>query len=292
MPHEIFLAVSLSLIGAVALAFVIYLLLMRTKREGEIMRAYRGVNFAHRGLHGDGRAENSLSAFSAAAKAGFGIELDVRLSGDGKLVVFHDDTLTRVAGIDKRVDSLPIGELKKCRLSGTEDTVPTFREVLELVDGRVPLLIEIKEDAGDSRVTEALVRELDGYAGPYIAESFNPLSLRAFRKARRDVPIGILSQHFCRRDEYRGKILYFLLQNMLLNFLSVPDFVAYDHTDAEMPSLKLTRAVFGTPTVAWTVRSREEEKAARDAGFGSVIFEGYLPDDGRADAQKMPKYAN
>lgn len=289
MPHEIFLAVSLSLIGAVALAFVIYLLLIRTKREGDIMRAYRGVSFAHRGLHGEGRAENSLSAFSAAAKEGFGIELDVRLSKDGKMVVFHDDTLTRVAGIDKRVDSLSLDELKKCHLLGTDDTVPAFREVLELIDGRVPLLIEIKEDAGNSRVTETLVSELEGYAGPYIVESFNPLSLRTFRRFRRDVPLGILSQHFCRRDEYRGKILYFLLQNMLLNFLSAPDFVAYDHTDANMPSLKLARTVFGTPTVAWTVRSEEEEKTARAVGFNSVIFEGYLPNEGRVDAQGLPK---
>lgn len=292
MPPEIFLAVSLSVIGAVALGFLVYLFLIRTKREGELMREYRGVNFAHRGLHGEGRAENSLSAFSAAVEAGFGIELDVRLSKDGCLVVFHDDTLTRVAGIDKRVDSLLIGELKKCRLLGTEDTVPTFREVLALVNGRVPLLIEIKEDAGNSRVTETLVRELDGYAGPYIVESFNPLSLMTFRKARRDVPLGILSQHFCRRDEYRGKILYFLLQNMLLNFLSVPDFVAYDHTDAAMPSLKLARAIFGTPTVAWTVRSAEEARAAKEAGFGSVIFEDYLPSGERVDVQKSSKYVN
>ncbi|MBR2965139.1 MAG: glycerophosphodiester phosphodiesterase [Clostridia bacterium] len=292
MPHEIFLAVSLSLIGAVALALVIYLLLIRTKREGEIMRAYRGVSFAHRGLHGEGRAENSLSAFSAAAEEGFGIELDVRLSKDGKLVVFHDDTLTRVAGIDERVDAKTLEELRKCRLSGTNDTIPTFREVLELIDGRVPLLIEIKEDAGNSRVTETLVEELRGYNGPYIVESFNPLSLKAFRRQRRDVPIGILSQHFCRREEYRGKILYFVLQNMLLNFLSAPDFVAYDHTDANMPSLKLARAVFGTPAVAWTVRREEEEMAARAAGFGSVIFEGYLPKEGRARTCDLPRYVN
>ena len=290
MPHEIFLAIALSLIAAIALGLLVYLFLIRTKREGEIMRAYRGVSFAHRGLHGEGRAENSLSAFSAAAEAGVGIELDVRLSSDGKLVVFHDDTHTRVAGIDKRVDELSLDELKKCRLSGTEDTVPTFREVLELVDGKVPLLIEIKEDAGNSRVTEALVRELDGYAGPYIVESFNPLSLRRFRRLRRDVPIGILSQHFCRREEYRGKILYFLLQNMLLNFLSAPDFVAYDHTDATMPSLKLARGAFGTPTVAWTVRSKEEERAAKEAGFSSVIFEAYLPDEGRAEGKSLPQY--
>ena len=293
MPFEhIFAIVAASIIVAVALLFLLYLFLIRTKRAGEVMNAYRGVNFAHRGLHSEGVAENSLSAFSLARDAGFGIELDVRLSKDGVLVVFHDDTLTRVVGIDKRVDEVTLEELKGYRLSGTEDTVPTFREVAELIDGRVPLLIEIKEDAGNSAVTETLVRELESYAGPYIVESFNPLSLKTFRKLRRDVPIGILAQRFCRHDKYKGKILYFLLQNMFLNFLSVPDFVAYDHTDAGMSSLKLAKKVFGTPTVAWTVRSDGEGRAAKSAGFDSIIFENYLPEDGRSADLNLPKYVN
>ncbi len=292
MPDEVRIALIVlgSLLGALILAFCIYLLLLRTKRCGKGIAPYRGVNFAHRGLHGEGVAENSLSAFAAAVESGFGIELDVRLTADGKMVVFHDDTLTRVAGIDKRVDSLSLAELRECRLSGTEDTVPTLKEVFALIDGRVPLLIEIKEDAGNSRVTETLVRELDGYSGPYIVESFNPLSLKTFRRLRPDVPLGILSQHFCRREQYKGKLLYFLLQNMLLNFLSAPDFVAYDHTDAKMTSLVLAKGLFGTPTFAWTVRSEEEADAARAAGFDGIIFEGFLPKDGKSDSLEFPKY--
>ena len=287
---EVTLWVSLGVIAAVALFFVIYLLLIRTHRAGKVISAYRGVAFAHRGLHGEGRAENSLSAFRAACDAGFGIELDVRLSSDGEMVIFHDDTLTRVAGIDKRVDALTLAELRECRLSDTEDTVPTLREVLELVDGRVPLLIEIKEDAGKRDVTDALVREIADYRGPYIVESFNPLALMNFRRQRRDVPLGILAQHFCRREQYKGKILYFLLQNMLLNFLSVPDFVAYDHTDASMTSFKLAGGFFGTPRFAWTVRSEEEGRVAKSHGFDGVIFENYIPEYGRADGATLPKY--
>ena len=274
------------------LLFAVYLFLIRTRRAGKLISAYRGVNFAHRGLHGEGKAENSLSAFAAARDAGFGIELDVRLSKDGEMVVFHDDTLTRVAGIDKRVDELTLSELRELRLLGTDDTVPTLREVLEVIDGKVPLLIEIKEDAGKSAVTEALVRELEGYRGPYIVESFNPLSLKTFRKLRRDVPIGILSQHFCRKEEYRGKPLYFILQNMLINFLSVPDFVAYEHTDSDMLSLRLARSLFGTVTVAWTVRSEEEGRVAKKHNFDSIIFENYIPEEGIANAEALPKYVN
>ena len=291
MPE--WLKISLIALAALVLImFCIYLFLIRTRRQGKTISAYRGVNFAHRGLHGDGRAENSLSAFIAARDAGFGIELDVRLSSDGEMVVFHDDTLTRVAGIDKRVDELTLAELRSCRLLDTEDTLPTLREVLDVIDGRVPLLIEIKEDAGKSAVTQTLVKELEGYSGPYIVESFNPLSLKLFRRLRPDVPLGILSQHFCRRDEYRGKALYFILQNMLLNFLSVPNFVAYDHTDSNMLSLKLARRLFGTLTVAWTVRSEEEGRAAKTHKFDSIIFENYLPDEGRAEDRELPKYVN
>ena len=290
MFPDILFPIGLGLFGSVLLFLCIYLFLIRTKRAGEVMSAYRGVNFAHRGLHGEGRAENSLSAFAAAVEAGFGIELDVRLTKDGEMVVFHDNTLTRVAGMDKRVDELTLAELRECRLLGTDDTVPTLGEVLALVDGRVPLLIEIKEDAGKSAVTEKLPSELLGYSGPYIVESFNPLSLRAFRRLRREVPVGILSQHFCRHERYKGKILYFILQNMLLNFLYVPDFVAYKHSDTRMASLKLARSFFGTLTVAWTVKSREEEAAARVAGFDSVIFEGYIPKTGRCDGAKLPDY--
>ena len=291
MPNELKIAL-LILAATLVLLFCIYLFLIRSRRTGKIMSAYCGINFAHRGLHGEGVAENSLSAFIAARDAGFGMELDVRLSADGKMVVFHDDTLTRVAGIDKRVDELTLDELKKCRLSGTEDSIPTLREVLDAVGGKVPLLIEIKEDAGNSEVTKTLVRELEGYSGPYIVESFNPLSLKLFRKLRPDVPIGILSQHFCRHAEYKGKILYFILQNMLLNFLYAPDFVAYNHEDPSMLSLKLARSLFGTPTLAWTVRSIDEGRVAQKNKFGAVIFENYLPEEGRSYGRDLPNYVN
>lgn len=292
MPLELRIALTVlgSLVGAAVLGFCIYLLLIRTRRAGGVISAYRGVNFAHRGLHGNGAAENSMTAFRRAVEEGFGIELDVRLSRDGELVVFHDDTLTRVAGVDKRVDELTLEELRECRLSGTEDTLPTFAEVLSAVEGRVPILIEIKEDPGKSAVTKKLISELSGYGGPYIVESFNPLSLMTFRRAVRGVPLGILSQHFCRREQYKGKILFFALQNMLLNFLSVPDFVAYDHTDSGMLSLRLARSLFGSVTVAWTTRTAEEGEAAVKQGFDLVIFENYIPSEGRTDGTKLPNY--
>ena len=201
MFPKILLPIGLSILGAALLLFCLYLFLMRTRRAHEKIAAYRGVSFAHRGLHGEGAAENSLTAFRRAVDEGFGVELDVRLTADGELVVFHDDTLKRVAGVDKKVIDLTLAELRECRLSGTDDTVPTLREVFDLVGGRIPLLIEIKEDPGKYGVTEKLISELEDYAGPYIVESFNPLALMYFRKRRREIPLGILSKHFCAREK-------------------------------------------------------------------------------------------
>ena len=219
MFPEILLPIGLSLLGAVLLVFCVCLALMRTKRAHDKIAAYRGVNFAHRGLHGEGAAENSLSAFRRAVEAGFGIELDVRLSADGEMVVFHDSSLKRMCGEDKNVRDLTLAQLREYRLRDTEDTLPTLREVFEVVDGKVPLLIEIKEHQGDHSVTEKLLSELEGYTGPYIVESFNPMSLRTFRKHRRDVPLGVLSEHFCKQKEHKRSPLHFALQNMFLNFL-------------------------------------------------------------------------
>ena len=292
MLPKILLISGLSVLGGAALLFCIYLLLIRTKKAHDKIAAYRGVNLAHRGLHGEGAAENSMTAFRRAKEAGFGVELDVRLSKDGELVVFHDDTLTRVAGVEGRVDELTLAELRECRLSGTDDTIPTLREVFDLIDGSIPILIEIKEKIGSSAVTRKLLAELKSYDGPYIVESFDPMAISAFRKGRREVPLGILSRRFCDMKEHKGSPLYFALQNMLFNFLSVPDFVAYRHSDANTLSLKLARSLFGTVTVAWTTRSAEEGEAAKKNGFDCIIFENYLPEDGRADVSKLPKFVN
>ena len=207
MLPKILLISGLSVLGGAALLFCIYLLLIRTKKAHDKIAAYRGVNLAHRGLHGEGAAENSMTAFRRAKEAGFGVELDVRLSKDGELVVFHDDTLARVAGVEGRVDELTLAELRECRLSGTDDTIPTLREVFDLIDGSIPILIEIKEKTGSSAVTRKLLAELKSYDGPYIVESFDPMAISAFRKGRREVPLGILSRRFLCSDYI---LVYFL----------------------------------------------------------------------------------
>ena len=153
--------------------------------------------FAHRGLF-DNKivAENSLSAFKAAMKFGCGIELDVRLSKDGIPVVMHDSSLTRMCGVNRNVEDLNIDELKKLRLLDTSDCIPTLRDVLDLVDGSVPLLIEMKTDVTDVSVCPQSELLLRHYSGSYMVESFNPFALRWYKIHRPEILRGQLATSF------------------------------------------------------------------------------------------------
>ena len=260
---------------SIVVLFLIYLFLIAPKNKKE-MTKFKNLYYAHRGLHNDERAENSMSAFKAAIDCGFGIELDIRLSKDGKLVVFHDDTLDRVCGREGKVIDFTADELATFKLSGTDDGIPLFSDVLALVDGKVPLLVEIKENAGDSTVSHAACEMLKGYKGEFIIESFNPMSLKVVKEQYPEIPRGILSHRYYEYEKSR-KPLFFLLQSLLLNFLCRPAFIAYDHRHANAFGLRFVRAFFKVPTIAWTVRSAEDEAIARKNGFDGIIFENYLP---------------
>ncbi len=274
---NIAIIITASVLAALLLLFSLYLFIIKPSGRRAGMEKYKRIKYAHRGLHGAGAAENSMTAFRRARDAGFGIELDIRLSRDGELVVFHDDTLDRVCGISGRVDSYTAEELSKFSLSGTDDGVPRFADVLALIDGAVPLLIEIKEDAGKYGVTDALIKMIPEYHGEYIIESFNPLALARVKRDMPEAMRGYLCENFLREKKYR-KPMYFLLETFSLNVICRPDFIAFKHSDYKNAALKLTRGIFSVPTLAWTVRSEEEEESAYKHGFDGVIFEKYIPD--------------
>ncbi len=253
----------------------IYLIAPGSKRG---MDEFIGVKFAHRGLHDSKYAENSLSAFARAVDAGFGIELDVRLSADGELVVFHDDTLERVCGDGRRVIDLTADELSKISLCGTPDTVPTFKQVLSLVNGKVPLLVEIKEGSGDSSVTEATVKMLKTYDGKYIVESFNPYSVKGAKLGLGKIPCGILATASYGESDKQYKLRNFALTNLLTNVICRPAFIAYDRRGGGAFSRFLSGLIFRAPRIAWTVRSKDEEREAYKHGYDTVIFENYIPE--------------
>lgn len=275
--HPIFIAlIALASIWILGVAVWFYMI-WPGNRPSE-MEKYKRVKFAHRGLHDGEKAENSLSAFAAAKEKGFGIELDVRLSRDGELVVFHDADLSRMVGKEGKVIDFTAAELKEMSLAGTSDGVPTLREVLDLIDGAVPLLIEIKMGSGESGIAEKFIEVIEGYEGDYIVESFHPIALKIVKKARPDILRGILSYEYMKDERYKGKLIFRLSQNLLLNFLTRPDFIAYDKNGYAVKNLRFIRRVFGTPLITWTVKSQAEEDAAVSHGFDTVIFENYTPE--------------
>ena len=267
------IAASVLLLGLALWLFMIW----PGGRRKEMLK-YTDYHYAHRGLHDSTKAENSLSAFSAAKERGYGIELDVRLSKDGELVVHHDATLERVAGREGKVIDYTAEELAAMSLAGTSDGIPTFRQVLDLIDGAVPLIIEIKMADGEKGVAEKLVEVLEGYEGPYVVESFNPKALKIVRKKRPDILRGILSMEYLKEEKHKGSLLYGLLQHLMLNFMVRPDFIAYEKTGYAVWGLRFVRRSFGTALITWTVKSAEEEMEAISHGFDTVIFEGYIPE--------------
>ena len=150
--------------------------------------------------------------------------------------------------------------------------------MLDLIDGTVPLLIEIKMGGGESGIAEKFLEVIEGYKGEFIVESFNPLALKIVREGRPDILRGILALEYMKEDRYKGKLLYRLAQNLELNFLTRPDFIAYDKNGYVVPKRRFVRRTFGTPLIAWTIKSQEEENAAISHGFDTVIFENYIPE--------------
>jgi len=180
--------------------------------------------YAHRGLHFDTvHPENSLAAFRSAANAGFGIELDVHKTADGHVVVIHDDTLARMTDDPRPVSAVTLSELRKLHLGESTETIPTLGEALEAVQGRVPVLVEIKARNGAGALESEVVQEIGAYHGPIALMSFDPLSLRRIRQLAFEVPRGQITGLF--KDAGRPAWETFVLRRFLLDFLSRPDFV-------------------------------------------------------------------
>lgn len=257
---------------------LLYLLMIMPRMSGKPdVTPFLKWLYAHRGLHDNSTdaPENSMRAFGKAVEAGFGIELDVQLSKDGVPVVFHDDTLRRICGVEGRVCERTFEELKQLSLCGTDQKIPRFADVLELVNGNVPLIVEIKIESKDMSVCAAADKLLSEYKGMYCIESFNPLAVLWYRRNRKNVVRGQLADAFCREGERTG-LLYFLLQNLLFNWLAKPDFVAYNKKYPGMLSRRLCRELYRNTAVAWTIKSNEELDAAKKC-FDIYIFDSFVP---------------
>ena len=262
------LAILLVLMG-----LIVFILAPSQRRRR--MAAWRGVSFAHRGLHGEGAAENTMSAFERACQAGFGIELDVQLTKDGELVVFHDDDLKRMTGDPRRVDEVELAELQSLDLPYGEH-IPRFEGVLARIDGRVPLLVELKNGKRNAELCEKTLALLKRYRGRYVIESFNPLIVRWFRLHARGILRGQLVSSMENYMPQFGKGVAWLLASLALNCIARPDFVAYD-VEAKFVSPRIQRALFNTPMACWTVKKEERYEEALSMGE-MPIFEGFVPE--------------
>lgn len=258
--------------------FLLYVLAVRGKKGHPDLQALRGWNYAHRGLHNETRPENSMAAFRAALEKGYGIELDVHLLKDGNLAVIHDSPLKRTTGADGKIEDLTTEQLKDYRLEGTEDTIPTFQQVLELFDGKAPLIVELKAAGNNAaKLTEATCKMLDSYQGAYCLESFDPRCIRWLKKHRPDLIRGQLARNFFAvKANNLPWILKFIMSKQLINFLIVPHFVAFRFHERKNLGNFLVRKLWGTQGVAWTLRSPQEHETAVKEGW-IPIFENYEP---------------
>jgi glycerophosphoryl diester phosphodiesterase len=233
-------------------------------RQAELTRLIARP-FAHRGLHGQGRIENSRAAFEAAIAAGHGIELDVRATRDGQAAVFHDERLDRLTGEQGRVSTLTLAELGQIRLKGSDETIPSLREVLALIAGRVPLLIEVKAPSREvAALSRSVADALAAYIGPVAVMSFNPEVGRWFARNAPQRLRGLVVTEA--GNGWRG-----IAERYLALWRSKPDFLAYDIRDLPSRFADAQRDK-GMPVLTWTCRSLQQRALAAEHA-SQIIYE-------------------
>lgn len=243
--------------------------------------------YAHRGFHDKPAVpENSMLAFRRAASEGFGIELDVHLTKDKKLAVIHDSSLQRTCGIDLNIEEITLEEAQVYFLERSEEVIPEFEDVLGVVSGKVPLIVEIKSAGGNDReLTDAVMTALEGYDGLYCIESFSPSVVGYLRKAYPDVVrgqlAGCLNKNFDKKNAGGSggeptltRLQDFLLKNLWVNIAGRPDFVAYCYEDRDMRAF----VNFKGAKFMWTIKSYDDLQACEKSGAAG-IFEQFNPKD-------------
>lgn len=233
--------------------------------------------YAHRGLFDNESEapENSLAAFQKAVDAGYGMELDVQLTKDDRLVVFHDATLKRMCGVDGNVWDYTLEELQNFRLKNSTEIIPAFEDVLKLVNGRTPIIVEYKMDRPLTKVCALGNELLENYQGDYCIESFHPFALMWYRKHRPEVLRGQLSGNLAKETKNpKLKKVYTLVTYLLTNVLTRPDFIAYDQRYENNISRKVCRWL-GALSVTYTVKSEKRYEEIKNK-FDLFIFDSCI----------------
>ena len=268
----------LILILILVIICVIYLLSTVVRKDNLEVKSLYGWHYAHRGSHGNGVPENSMEAFRRAKDRGYGVELDVHLLRDGSVAVIHDSQLLRTTGLSGNVEDLTVDQLKDCFLEGTMQTIPPFCEVLDLFDGRVPLIIELKAVGGNhAELCHAVCKLLENYRGVFCLESFDPRCVYWLRRNRPDLIRGQLTENFLKNKKSSFPWIFkFLLTHQMLNFLVYPDFVAYRYADRNIFTNRLIERIWKVTSVTWTLKNKRElDSSVREGRI--PIFEGFEP---------------
>ncbi len=258
-----------------------YLVLVKPgKYRPDWATPYENNWIAHRGLFDkeNGIPENSLPAFQRAIEAGYGIELDVQLTQDCQLVVFHDENLKRMCGVDRKICDCMYEELLQYKLQESQAHIPLFSEVLAIMTPETPWIIEVKPEGDHIGCVETLMSYLSDYQGLFVVESFHPAVLRWLRRHEPQVIRGQLSSNmFFEKNVKHNIFVKLFLTNLLGNFLSRPDFIAYNHKHANQISYRICRWLFRTKHAAWTIKNQRELESARKK-FTIFIFDSFIPE--------------
>lgn len=259
----------------------LYLLAIMPKMINRVdFTPFKGRHYAHRGLHQNKNIspENSMAAFKLAVDNDYGIEFDIQLTKDNVPVVFHDATLKRVCGINKKVKDYTYKQLKTINLYDSKEMIPHLKDVLDLVNGKVPLIVELKGESSDVTIAGIVASYLDKYDGLYCVESFNPFIILWYKRNRPKVIRGQLSTRFNSKGKvFKDKILDFILENLLLNFMTKPDFIAYNYLDQDVLSFLLCKNLYRTFTVAYTIQTKASLKSNLNK-FDLFIFDEFIPE--------------
>lgn len=222
---------------------------------------------AHRGFHDLKNPENSIGAFKKAIKKNYLIEFDIHLLKDNTVVVFHDDNLKRMIGINKNIKDTTYEEIKNLKLLNSKYNIPTLKEVLDLVDGKVPIIIELKFDRKVGLLEKEVCKILDNYKGIFCVKCFNPLSVMWFKKHKRNYIRGLLI------DSKKNIFIKKLASSNIFLRLCNPDFISCRYS--LFKNKKIKKFIKNKPVIAWTIKSKTNYNKYKNK-FSSLICENIL----------------
>lgn len=271
-------SVNFFILAFLIVALIYFWLIIPGMAMHQQMEQFNRRFVAHRGLFDNesDAPENTMAAFRKAVEAGYGIEMDVQMTKDEQLVIFHDWDLKRMAGVDWKVTEHTYEELKAYTLGKSNETIPLFEDVLHMVDGRVPLVVEIKVALSYKKTTKAVARMLNQYRGDYCIECFNPFALQWYKKHEPDIMRGLLAMDFSNEPIPMPRFFKFIMSNMMLNFVARPNFISFQHCDKRKLSFRLCKKIFHAKTAAWVIKSQQELLEAKET-FDFFIFDSFIP---------------